>query len=43
MLSYIPNISDADRASLPFKQDGKDKVVLVVNDLDGIASWKWRW
>lgn len=38
MLAYITNTSDADRAFLPFKHDGQDRVVLMVNNLGGISE-----
>lgn len=38
MLSYITNTSDPDRSYLPFKHDGKDKVVLMVNNLGGLSE-----
>lgn len=38
MLSYITDTSDSDRAFLPFKHDGKDQVVLMVNNLGGISE-----
>ncbi|KAJ9106007.1 hypothetical protein QFC19_003343 [Naganishia cerealis] len=38
MLSFITNTEDAERAFLPFKHDGKDRVVLLVNNLGGISE-----
>jgi dihydroxyacetone kinase len=38
MLSYITNTSDTERAFLPFKHDGKDRVVLLVNNLGGVSE-----
>lgn len=38
MLSYITNTSDSERAFLPFKHDGQDRVVLMVNNLGGISE-----
>lgn len=38
MLSYITNMMDESRAFLPFKHDGKDRVVLMVNNLGGISE-----
>lgn len=35
MLGYVTNMDDSDRAYLPFKHDGKDEVVLLVNNLGG--------
>lgn len=33
MLGLITDTSDEDRAYVPFKHDGKDEVVLLVNNL----------
>ncbi|KAJ9093839.1 hypothetical protein QFC21_006210 [Naganishia friedmannii] len=38
MLSYITNTSDTERAFLPFKHDGQDRVVLMVNNLGGLSE-----
>ncbi|KAJ9115161.1 hypothetical protein QFC24_007072 [Naganishia onofrii] len=38
MLSYITNTSDTERAFLPFQHDGKDRVVLLVNNLGGVSE-----
>lgn len=33
MLKYIIDTNDEERAFLPYKHDGKDEVVLLVNNL----------
>lgn len=33
MLKMVTDTSDSDRAYVPFKHDGKDEVVLLVNNL----------
>lgn len=33
MLAYVTDTTDEERAFLPFKHDGKDEVVLLVNNL----------
>ncbi|KAK9895068.1 dihydroxyacetone kinase [Cystobasidium minutum MCA 4210] len=38
MLGLITDTSDEDRAYVPFKHDGKDEVVLLVNNLGGISN-----
>lgn len=38
MLAYITDTADAERAFLPFKHDGKDRVVLLVNNLGGVSE-----
>ncbi|GHJ85183.1 hypothetical protein NliqN6_1585 [Naganishia liquefaciens] len=38
MLAYITDTTDTDRAFVPFKHDGKDRVVLLVNNLGGISE-----
>jgi hypothetical protein len=38
MLGYITDTDDAERAFLPFKHDGKDRVVLLVNNLGGVSE-----
>ncbi|KAI5451888.1 hypothetical protein NCC49_001190 [Naganishia albida] len=38
MLAYITDTNDAERAFLPFKHDGKDRVVLLVNNLGGVSE-----
>ncbi|KAJ7696800.1 Dak1 domain-containing protein [Mycena rosella] len=38
LLDYITATSDAERAFLPFKNDGKDEVVLLVNNLGGMSE-----
>lgn len=38
MLAYITDITDKERAFLPFKHDGKDEVVLLVNNLGGMSE-----
>ena len=38
MLKYITDTKDEERAFLPFKHDGKDEVVLLVNNLGGMSE-----
>ncbi|KAI5476272.1 putative dihydroxyacetone kinase 1 [Pseudohyphozyma bogoriensis] len=38
MLSFITNTKDEERAFLPYKHDGKDEVILLVNNLGGISE-----
>ncbi|KAJ6601042.1 dihydroxyacetone kinase [Mycena vulgaris] len=38
LLDYITSTADAERAFLPFKNDGKDEVVLLVNNLGGMSE-----
>ncbi|KAJ3013248.1 Dihydroxyacetone kinase 2 [Thoreauomyces humboldtii] len=38
MLAYVTDINDVERAFLPFKHDGNDEVVLLVNNLGGISE-----
>jgi dihydroxyacetone kinase len=38
MLSKIVDTTDADRGFVPFKHDGKDEVVLLVNDLGAVSE-----
>lgn len=38
MLAYITDTNDADRAFVPFKHDGGDRVVLLVNNLGGVSE-----
>lgn len=38
MLSKITDTSDKDRSFVPFKGDGSDEVVLLVNDLGSISE-----
>ncbi|KAJ7760126.1 dihydroxyacetone kinase [Mycena maculata] len=38
LLDYITSTADAERAFLPFKGDGKDEVVLLVNNLGGMSE-----
>ena len=38
MLKYITDTSDEERGFLPFKHDGKDEVVLLVNNLGGMSE-----
>jgi triose/dihydroxyacetone kinase / FAD-AMP lyase (cyclizing) len=38
MLAYITDITDKERAFLPFKHDGKDEVILLVNNLGGMSE-----
>ncbi|KAJ7439972.1 dihydroxyacetone kinase [Mycena latifolia] len=38
LLDYITATSDAERAFLPFKHDGTDEVVLLVNNLGGMSE-----
>ncbi|KAJ7146489.1 Dak1 domain-containing protein [Mycena epipterygia] len=38
LLDYITLTSDTERAFLPFKNDGKDEVVLLVNNLGGMSE-----
>lgn len=38
MLIAITSTSDDERSFLPFKGDGKDEVVLLVNNLGGLAE-----
>lgn len=38
MLGRIVDTTDADRGFVPFKHDGKDEVVLLVNDLGAVSE-----
>lgn len=38
MLTYIIDTEDSERAFLNFEQDGKDEVVLLVNNLGGLSE-----
>lgn len=38
MLDMITNTSDPERSFLPFKNDGKDSVILLVNNLGGLPA-----
>lgn len=38
MLGLITSTSDPERSFLPFKHDGKDQVVLMINNLGGISE-----
>ena len=38
MLKMVTDTSDSDRAYVPFKHDGKDEVVLLVNNLGGMSE-----
>ncbi|KAJ7144788.1 dihydroxyacetone kinase [Mycena crocata] len=38
LLDYITSTADAERAFLPFKNDGKDEVVVLVNNLGGMSE-----
>ncbi|KAJ7634528.1 dihydroxyacetone kinase [Roridomyces roridus] len=38
LLDYITSTADAERGFLPFKNDGKDQVVLLVNNLGGMSE-----
>jgi hypothetical protein len=38
MLDYITNTTDSERSFLPFKNDGSDEVVLLVNNLGGLSE-----
>lgn len=38
MLEFISNTSDPERSFLPFKNDGKDSVILLVNNLGGLPA-----
>ncbi|KAF7347155.1 Dihydroxyacetone kinase [Mycena venus] len=38
LLDYIASDADAERGFLPFKNDGKDEVVLLVNNLGGMSE-----
>ncbi|KAJ9114062.1 hypothetical protein QFC22_005882 [Naganishia vaughanmartiniae] len=38
MLAYITNTTDTERAFCPFKHDGGDRVVLLVNNLGGLSE-----
>lgn len=38
MLGYIIDTSDEDRAFLPYRHDGKDEVILLVNNLGGMSE-----
>ena len=38
MLSKIVDTDDEDRSFVPFKNDGSDEVVLLVNDLGAISE-----
>lgn len=38
MLDYITVTTDPERSFLPFKNDGTDEVVLLVNNLGGLSE-----
>ncbi|KAF7303561.1 Dihydroxyacetone kinase [Mycena indigotica] len=38
LLDYITSTTDPERSFLPFKHDGKDEVVLLVNNLGGLSE-----
>lgn len=38
MLTMMTDMNDKDRAFVDFKRDGKDEVVLLVNNLGGISE-----
>jgi dihydroxyacetone kinase len=38
MLEYITSTTDNERSFVPFQHDGKDEVVLLVNNLGGISQ-----
>jgi dihydroxyacetone kinase len=38
MLGLITSTSDPERSFLPFKHDGKDEVILMINNLGGISE-----
>ncbi|KZT18331.1 dihydroxyacetone kinase [Neolentinus lepideus HHB14362 ss-1] len=38
LLEFITNTSDPDRSFVPFKGDGSDEVVLMVNNLGGVSE-----
>jgi len=38
LLEYITSTSDKERSFVPFQHDGKDEVVLLVNNLGGISE-----
>ncbi|KAJ7206232.1 dihydroxyacetone kinase [Mycena haematopus] len=38
LLDYIASTADTERGFLPFKNDGKDEVVLLVNNLGGMSE-----
>ncbi|KAJ6479285.1 dihydroxyacetone kinase [Mycena vitilis] len=38
LLNHIASTTDAERAFLPFKDDGADEVVLLVNNLGGLSE-----
>lgn len=38
MLNFVIDTTDKERAFLPFKHDGKDEVVLMVNNLGGMSE-----
>lgn len=38
MLNYIIDTTDTERSFLPYEHDGKDEVILLVNNLGGISE-----
>lgn len=38
MLTFVTDITDPDRSFVPFKHDGKDEVVLMLNNLGGVSE-----
>jgi len=38
MLDYVTNTTDSERSFLPFKNDGSDEVVLLINNLGGLSE-----
>lgn len=38
MLAYIIDTTDKERAFLPYQHDGKDEVILLINNLGGTSE-----
>lgn len=38
LIDYIVNTNDPERSFIPFKNDGRDKVALMVNNLGGVSE-----
>lgn len=38
LLKYITSATDPERSFVPFAHDGKDEVVLLVNNLGGVST-----
>jgi dihydroxyacetone kinase len=38
MLDYVTVTTDSERSFLPFKNDGSDEVVLLINNLGGLSE-----